>query len=43
MRRTFAVRNVERVFTPCQVNYLLLGNIVPHLHVHIDPRRPGRR
>lgn len=31
-------RSVERVFKPCHVNYLLLGNIVPHLHVHIIPR-----
>lgn len=31
-------RVVERVFKPCHVNYLLLGNIVPHLHVHIVPR-----
>lgn len=33
-----AGRAVERVFEPCHVNYLLLGNIVPHLHVHIVPR-----
>lgn len=31
-------RAVARVFTPCHVNYLLLGNIVPHLHVHVVPR-----
>jgi diadenosine tetraphosphate (Ap4A) HIT family hydrolase len=31
-------RTIERVFKPCHVNYLLLGNIVPHLHVHIVPR-----
>ena len=31
-------RTIERVFRPCHVNYLLLGNIVPHLHVHIVPR-----
>jgi diadenosine tetraphosphate (Ap4A) HIT family hydrolase len=31
-------RTVEGVFKPCHVNYLLLGNIVPHLHVHIVPR-----
>jgi len=31
-------RKIERVFSPCHVNYLLLGNIVPHLHVHILPR-----
>src|SRR5690349_15900357 len=29
---------IERVFRPCHVNYLLLGNMVPHLHVHIVPR-----
>jgi diadenosine tetraphosphate (Ap4A) HIT family hydrolase len=36
------IRNVgqmiDRLFRPCHVNYLLLGNIVPHLHVHIVPR-----
>jgi diadenosine tetraphosphate (Ap4A) HIT family hydrolase len=31
-------RAVERVFNPCHVNSLSLGNIVPHLHVHIVPR-----
>jgi len=31
-------RTIERVFKPCHLNYLLLGNIVPHLHVHIVPR-----
>jgi diadenosine tetraphosphate (Ap4A) HIT family hydrolase len=31
-------RAVEQVFEPCHVNYLLLGNIVPHLHVHVIPR-----
>jgi diadenosine tetraphosphate (Ap4A) HIT family hydrolase len=31
-------RIVERVFRPCHVNYLLLGNIAPHLHVHVVPR-----
>jgi diadenosine tetraphosphate (Ap4A) HIT family hydrolase len=29
---------IERVFQPCHVNYLLLGNIVPHLHMHVVPR-----
>lgn len=29
---------VERVFSPCHMNYMLLGNIVPHLHVHVVPR-----
>jgi diadenosine tetraphosphate (Ap4A) HIT family hydrolase len=31
-------RAVSRAFSPCHVNYMLLGNIVPHLHVHIVPR-----
>ena len=31
-------RAIEHVFKPCHLNYLLLGNIVPHLHVHIVPR-----
>ena len=29
---------IERVFAPCHMNYLLLGNSVPHLHVHLVPR-----
>ncbi len=29
---------IERIFRPCHVNYMLLGNIVPHLHVHVVPR-----
>jgi len=31
-------RAIERVFKPCHVNYQLLGNVVPHLHVHVVPR-----
>ena len=31
-------RMIERVFRPCHMNYMLLGNIVPHLHVHVVPR-----
>jgi diadenosine tetraphosphate (Ap4A) HIT family hydrolase len=31
-------RAIERVFEPCHVNYQLLGNMVPHLHVHVVPR-----
>jgi diadenosine tetraphosphate (Ap4A) HIT family hydrolase len=31
-------RMLERVFRPCHMNYMLLGNIVPHLHVHVVPR-----
>jgi diadenosine tetraphosphate (Ap4A) HIT family hydrolase len=29
---------IERVFAPCHMNYQLLGNVVPHLHVHLVPR-----
>lgn len=29
---------IERVFNPCHMNCQLLGNIVPHLHVHVVPR-----
>ena len=40
-------RMIERVFMPCHMNYQLLGNLVPHLHVHLVPRylddpAPGR-
>ena len=40
-------RMIERVFAPCHMNYQLLGNSVPHLHVHLVPRyvddpAPGR-
>jgi diadenosine tetraphosphate (Ap4A) HIT family hydrolase len=31
-------RMVEQVFVPCHMNYQLLGNLVPHLHVHLVPR-----
>lgn len=31
-------RIIEKVFEPCQLNYQLLGNAVPHVHVHIVPR-----
>lgn len=37
---------VQQVFRPLKMNYQLLGNTIPHLHVHIIPRyeedpRPG--
>jgi diadenosine tetraphosphate (Ap4A) HIT family hydrolase len=40
-------RMIEQVFVPCHMNYQLLGNQVPHLHVHVVPRylddpAPGR-
>lgn len=31
-------RVLESIFTPCHINYNVLGNAVPHLHVHIVPR-----
>jgi diadenosine tetraphosphate (Ap4A) HIT family hydrolase len=31
-------RMIEHVFAPCHMNYQLLGNLVPHLHVHLVPR-----
>jgi|SRR5437660_7359619 len=31
-------RAIERRYAPCKMNYLLLGNGVPHLHVHLVPR-----
>jgi diadenosine tetraphosphate (Ap4A) HIT family hydrolase len=33
-----AGRAVERVFGPVKMNYDILGNSVPHLHVHLVPR-----
>ncbi|HZP71918.1 MAG TPA: HIT family protein [Gaiellaceae bacterium] len=29
---------IERVFEPVKMNYNVLGNSVPHLHVHVIPR-----
>ena len=29
---------IGAVFQPCHLNYQLLGNAVPHVHVHILPR-----
>ena len=29
---------IERVFEPVKMNYDILGNSVPHLHVHLVPR-----
>jgi diadenosine tetraphosphate (Ap4A) HIT family hydrolase len=31
-------RAVRSVFEPVKINYLLLGNLVPHLHTHVVPR-----
>ncbi len=34
---------VQRITGAAKINLLSLGNLVPHLHVHICPRRPGDR
>jgi diadenosine tetraphosphate (Ap4A) HIT family hydrolase len=33
-----AGRAVQACFTPVKLNYLTLGNTVPHLHTHVLPR-----
>ncbi len=33
-------RAMERHYRPAKLNFLTLGNTVPHLHVHIVPRYP---
>ncbi len=42
-----AARAIEEVFRPCHLNYQILGNAMPHVHVHVVPRylndpAPGR-
>jgi diadenosine tetraphosphate (Ap4A) HIT family hydrolase len=32
---------LEKVFQPIKINYEILGNAIPHLHVHIVPRYYG--
>ena len=29
---------IREVFQPVKINYLILGNLVPHLHTHVVPR-----
>ena len=36
-----AGRAIEQVFHPIKMNFKFLGNLVPHLHVHIEPRYYG--
>lgn len=36
-----AAKAIERVFNPIKMNFQILGNLVPHLHVHITPRYYG--
>lgn len=34
-------RAIQAVCSPAKLNYAVLGNLVPHWHVHVIPRRPG--
>lgn len=36
-----AAQALERAFNPAKMNLQILGNAVPHLHVHIQPRYYG--
>jgi diadenosine tetraphosphate (Ap4A) HIT family hydrolase len=36
-----AAQALENVFRPDKMNFQLLGNVVPHLHVHLVPRYYG--
>ncbi len=31
-------RTLEQVYAAIKINYSILGNIVPHVHAHIQPR-----
>jgi diadenosine tetraphosphate (Ap4A) HIT family hydrolase len=33
-------RAVQSLFNPVKLNYMMLGNTVPHLHTHVLPRYP---
>ena len=35
---TSVARAIEAVFSPDQINYLMLGDIRPHLHLHLVPK-----
>lgn len=34
---------VQRASGAAKINLLSIGNLVPHLHMHVCPRRPGDR
>jgi diadenosine tetraphosphate (Ap4A) HIT family hydrolase len=36
-----AAKALESVFQPAKMNFSMLGNLVPHLHAHIQPRYYG--
>lgn len=33
-----AAKTLDRVFRPAKINYLVMGNICPHIHCHLVPR-----
>jgi hypothetical protein len=35
------VRHLSKPYTADKINYQILGNLVPHLHAHIQPRFYG--
>ena len=35
-----AAEGLAREFAPIKMNYEIHGNTLPHLHVHLFPRRP---
>lgn len=42
-----AARAIEHVYSPCHLNFQLLGNAMPHVHTHVvarypDDEAPGR-
>lgn len=44
MQAVWAVERVQRdVLSPDKINVAALGNMVPHLHWHVIPRRHGDR
>ena len=36
-------REVDGALSPDKLNYEIHGNTIPHLHLHLFPRRPGDR
>ena len=35
-----AAKAIEQAYQPCQLNYAIFGNAMPHVHTHITPRYP---
>ncbi|MBI4836315.1 MAG: HIT family protein [Candidatus Abawacabacteria bacterium] len=36
---TIAATAVNQIFKPVKINYAIFGNLCPHLHCHVSPRR----